>query len=124
MGESEQKSSVRKRSDEVARTELLARVRRQGVTIRALQRQVEELRAAKVQADLLRTTLEDERRRSSAFIRGLGADARGGLTAWMDGVLWAVVEVERAVCELEPDGRRTRHVRAAIAELRRNVGRF
>lgn len=110
--------------DMVSRTELLARIRRQGVTIRGLQRQVEELRAAKVQADILRTTLEDERRWSSAFIRGLGANARGGLTAWMDGVLRAVVEVERAVVELEPDGRRTRHVRAAIAELRRNVGRF
>ena len=108
----------------VSRTELLARIRRQGVTIRSLQRQVGELRAEKVQADLLRTTLEDERRRSSAFIRGLGADAGRGLTAWLDGVLEAVAAVERTVCELEPDGRRTRPVRTAITGLRERIGRF
>lgn len=108
----------------VSRTELLARIRRQGVTIRGLQRQVEELRAAKVQADILRTTLEDERRRSSAFIRGLGADSGGGITAWLEGMFKAVVEVERRVFELEPDGRRTRPVRAAILELRRKIGRY
>lgn len=110
--------------DMVSRTELLSRIRRQGVTIRVLQRQVEELHAAKVQTDILRTTLEDERRRSSAFIRGLGADHGRGLTAWLDGLLEAVEAVEQAVCELEPDGRRTRPVRRALDELRGKIGRF